>query len=83
MVEAGPQVGYLLQANREGPNEDKSSVKDNYKKADVAINGGLGVYATKNLAIYTRYNLGLMNVSKLNDVDRKNRNLELGAAVRF
>src|SRR6478735_3904447 len=31
-LEAGPQVGYLLQARREGPNEDKVSVKDNYKK---------------------------------------------------
>lgn len=82
-LEAGPQIGYLLQANREGPVEDKASVKDNYKKVDVGINAGIGVWATKNIGFYGRYNLGLMDVSKLTDVERKNRNIELGAAIRF
>ena len=82
-IEAGPQIGYLLQANREGPAEDKSSVKDNYKKVDVGINAGVGVWATKNIGFYGRYNLGLMDVSKLDDVNRKNKNIELGTAIRF
>jgi len=82
-LEAGPQVGYLLQANREGPAEDKTSVKDNFKKMDVALNAGVGIWATKSIGFYGRYSLGLMDVSKLNDVDVKNRNIELGAAIRF
>jgi hypothetical protein len=82
-IEAGPQVGYLLQANRESSEENKASVKDNYKKVDVGINAGVGVWATRNIGFYGRYNLGLMDVSKLDGVDRKNRNIELGAAIRF
>lgn len=82
-LEAGPQFGYLLQANREGPSEDKTSVKDNYKKVDVGLNAGVGVWATKNIGFYGRYNFALVDVAKSNEIDRKNRNIELGAAIRF
>src|SRR4051812_30755406 len=49
-VEAGPQVGLLVNAKTESPNDaDKADVKDNYKKADFGVNVGLGVNVTKTI----------------------------------
>jgi hypothetical protein len=82
--EGGPQVGLLVNAKTEGPNDaNKADVKDNYKKADFGVNVGLGVNATKNIGIYGRYNFGVMDVTKSDDVYRQNRNLQLGAAIKF
>lgn len=82
-LEAGPQAGYLVSAKREGPNDNKTSVRDNYKKFDFGVNAGVGVNATKNIGIFARYNLGLMDIAKSDDVNRKNRNFAVGAAIRF
>lgn len=82
-LEAGPQAGYLVTAKREGPNEDKTSVRDNFKKFDFGVNGGVGVNATKNIGVFARYNLGLMDIVKNDDINRKNRNLAVGATIRF
>jgi hypothetical protein len=83
-VEAGPQVGLLVNAKTEGPNDaNKVDVKDNFKKADFGVNVGLGVNATKNIGIYGRYNFGVMDVVKAQGIYRQNRNLELGAAIKF
>jgi len=83
-VEAGPQVGLLVNAKTEGPNDaDKANVKDSYKKADFGVSAGLGVNVTKNIGLYGRYNLGLMDVRKSDDIYRQNRNLQLGAAIEF
>jgi len=83
-LEAGPQVGFLVNAKIEGPNDaNKADVKDNYKKADFGVNVGLGVNATKNIGIYGRYNFGIMDVTKSDAVYRQNRDLQLGAAIKF
>jgi hypothetical protein len=83
-VEAGPQVGLLVNAKTEGPNDaNKADVKDNFKKADFGVNVGIGVNATKNIGIYGRYNFGVMDVTKSDAIYRQNRNLQLGAAIRF
>jgi hypothetical protein len=83
-LEAGPQVGLLVNAKTEGPNDaNKADVKDNFKKADFGVNVGLGVNATKNIGIYGRYNFGVMDVTKSDAIYRQNRNLQLGAAIRF
>ena len=81
-VEAGPQVGFLLNAKNKGFNGDKADVAGNYRKADVGLNFGVGVNATKNIGIYGRYNLGLIDVAKNEDVYRQNRGVQLGVAFR-
>ena len=83
-AEAGPQVSLLVNAKTEGPNDaNKADVKDNFKKADFDVNAGLGVNAIKNISIYGRYNFGIMDVTKGEAIYRQNRNLQLGAAIKF
>jgi hypothetical protein len=83
-VEAGPQVGLLVNAKTEGPNDaDKADVKDDYKKADFGVSVGLGINATKNIGIYGRYNFGVMDVTKSDAIYRQNRDFQLGAAIKF
>jgi len=83
-LEVGPQAGLLVNAKTEGPNDaNKTDVKDNYKKADFGVNVGLGINATKNIGIYGRYNFGVMDITKSDEIYRQNRNLQLGAAIKF
>ena len=83
-LEAGPQVGLLVNAKIEGPNDgNKTNVKDNYRKGDFGVNVGLGINATKNIGIYGRYNFGAIDITKSDDNYRQNRDLQIGAAIRF
>src|SRR4030095_9562774 len=76
-LEAGPQVGLLVNAKTEGPSDaNKVDVKDDFKKADFGVNVGLCVNATKNIGIYGRYNFGIMDVTKSDATYRQNRNLQ-------
>ncbi|AXY76484.1 PorT family protein [Paraflavitalea soli] len=82
--EAGPQVAFLTSAKSKGEG-DKSDVEvDNaYRKADFALNVGVGVAATHQLGFYARYSAGLSDISKNNNVTNRNRVGQLGMYVRF
>ncbi|HEY6979179.1 MAG TPA: porin family protein [Chitinophagaceae bacterium] len=83
-LEAGPQVGLLVNGKIEGPNDaNKADVKDSYRKADFGVNVGLGINATKNIGIYGRYNLGVTDIAKSDAIYRQNRDIQVGAAIKF
>lgn len=82
--EAGPQVSFLTSAKTKGDEGDnKVEVDNNYHKADVGVNLGVGIAATKQLGFYGRYMAGLTDISKNNNVTNMNRGGQLGMYVRF
>lgn len=82
--EFGPQVGFLTSAKTKSDDGDnKVEVDDSYRKADVALNLGVGVAATQQLGFYARYNAGLTDISKNNNVTNRNRGGQLGMYVRL
>ena len=75
-LEFGPQIGFLLSANREGTqtfdgntdiiNED---FKDSFKSIDFGLNFGASFDIVENIFIGARYNLGLANILDFEDMD--------------
>lgn len=83
--EAGPQAGVKINSETKdaGSGNDKNNVDENYKKADIGINAGLGVNITNHIGIYGRYTQGLMDVAKSGDIYRTNHGVQVGAAIKF
>jgi len=84
-VELGPQVGLLVNSKTKdaGSGNDKNEVADNYRKADLGLNAGLGVNITNHVGIYGRYTHGFIDVTKSTDTYRLNSGVQLGASIRF
>jgi len=71
-IEAGPQIGYLLSAKTGDRN-----IKSSFNKFDFGANLGLGYKFNNRLNFGIRYNLGLLNINKINannDHDPGNKN---------
>lgn len=77
-LEAGPQVGFLLNAKAE--NVD---VKDAFKTVDFGVNVGLGYKLENGLNFGARYNFGLSNVNDIPGLSAKNRNSVLQVSVGY
>ena len=84
-VEMGAQVGLLVNSKTKDASSgnDKNNVNENYRKADLGINAGLGVNITNHIGIYGRYTQGLVDVTKSTESYRLNSDVQLGAAIRF
>lgn len=84
-VEMGPQVGVLVNSKSKdaGSGNDKVSVSESYRKADLGLNAGLGVNFTDHIGVYGRYTQGFIDVTKSGDSYRLNNGVQLGAAIRF
>ena len=82
--EAGPQFGLLLSAqDKVDDYEEQINSKDDFTQAQVALGLGIGYKASEKLILYGRYNFGLTDVSRFdNIVDRSNVG-QLGIAVRL
>ena len=81
--EFGPQVSFLTAAHSKGSGDDKVEVDGAYNKADFGVNVGLGVAATSNIGFYGRYNAGLTDITKNNNISQMNRVGQLGMYVRL
>lgn len=82
--EVGPQVSFLTSAKTKAEDGDnKVEVDDHYKKTDVGLNIGVGIAATRQLGFYGRYQAGLTDISKDNNVTNRNRGAQLGMYVRL
>jgi hypothetical protein len=81
--EFGPQVSFLTSANVKGGGSDKVEVDGAYNKADFGLNVGIGLAATSNIGFYGRYNAGLTDITKNDNITRTNRVGELGMYVRL
>ncbi len=68
-VEAGPQIGYLFNAENE-----ETDVKDSFNSFDFGVNFGLGYKLDNGLNFGARYNLGLTDINNLDNSSNKNKN---------
>lgn len=82
-LQAGPQVGFLVNAKIKKPNST-IDVKDRFKKVDVGLGAGIGyVNPSTNFGIDARYNLGLSNINDNSSVKSTNRGFQVGVFYLF
>lgn len=81
-VQTGPQAGLLVNAKSENGNAE-SDIDDNFNRGDFAWTFGGGYLSRSGLGLDVRYNLGISNISKDNDVDIKNRVWQFGLFYQF
>lgn len=92
-IEAGPQVGFLLNAEQKAkatgsyfgqPFNQSQTVdnKDDLNSTDFAVNFGLGINLTKNFGAGLRYSLGLSDIDKA-DSRSEIQNSNIGISVFY
>lgn len=92
IVEAGPQIGVLVKAEMDGPDDSGAGdmdIKDNMKTTDFSVAGGIGYLSRIGLGINARYNAGLSNVLNSDDDEfelggkAKNSVIQIGLVYHF
>lgn len=63
-IEAGPQVGFLLDGKVDAKDGHPLDVSNDLKKVDASMGVGLGYLTYSGLGIEGRYNIGLTNINK-------------------
>ncbi len=82
-LEAGPQIGFLVNAKAKTPNSTVD-IKNNFKKVDFGLGAGIGyVNPTSNFGIDARYNLGLSNINENTSSKSTNRGFQVGVFYLF
>ena len=64
-IEAGPQVGFLMNANYK-VNNTTTNTKNSYTKANFSIPLGLGYLSNSGLGVDARYNFGISDINNTN-----------------
>lgn len=83
-LEAGPQFGVLLSAqDKVDDYEEQINAKDDFTQAQVALGVGIGYKASEQLILYGRYNFGLTDVSRFDNIVDHSNVGQLGIAVRL
>ncbi|MCW3093449.1 MAG: hypothetical protein JWP81_4518 [Ferruginibacter sp.] len=78
-LEAGPQVGFLVNAKSKTGTATAVDIKDNLKGADFGLVGGVSyVHPPSGFGVDLRYNLGLSNINETGTVKSTNRGGQLG-----
>jgi hypothetical protein len=82
-LQAGPQLGFLLNAKSE-VNNNSTDIKSSIKKVDFALTAGLGyVHPASGLGFDARYNFGLSDINENGSVKSTNRGFQLGLFYLF
>ena len=86
-VEAGPQAGFLIAAQQEGPADNaETENKEMFKPFDFSVGAGVGFLSRIGLGIGARYNHGFRNVLD-NDADQnpslRNSVVNIGLQYHF
>jgi len=82
--EAGPQFGLLVSAQDKVDEESAHiNAKDDFTAAQVAIGVGVGFKATEQLILYGRYNFGLTDVTRFDNIVDHSQVGQLGIAIRL
>ena len=84
--ELGPQIGILASAKDKATNiEDgiKINVKDDFTSTQIGLNVGVGVNVNHTLGFYGRYNFGLTDVSRFDNIVDQSRVGQLGMTIRL
>lgn len=90
-VFAGPQVGYLTNANLRttvgalGFNfiNDRRDVKDQFNEIDVSLTGGVGYQFSNGFGVQASYDHGLSRVNAGQSMEAYNRAVKVGIGFRF
>jgi hypothetical protein len=83
-LEAGPQFGLLVSAqDKVDEYEDQINAKDDFTTGQVAIGLGIGYKASEKLVLYGRYNFGLTDVSRFDNIVDHSNVGQLGIAIRL
>ena len=83
-LEAGPQFGLLLSAQDKSDDESGHiNAKDDFTTGQVAIGLGIGYKASEKLILYGRYNFGLTDVSRFDNIVDHSNVGQLGIAIRL
>lgn len=81
-LQAGPQIGLLVNGKIEDNADTEIDIKDDLKKVDAGLGLGLGYLTYSGLGIEARYNLGLSNINESGN-DIKNRVFQVGLFYMF
>ncbi|MFN2458825.1 MAG: porin family protein [Chitinophagaceae bacterium] len=60
--ELGPQIGFLLKGEQDGPGSTEVDLKDDMKKTDFSASAGIGYLSRIGLGLGARYNMGFSNI---------------------
>ena len=90
-LEAGPQVGFLITADREFEKTDngetetgEKDILDEIKGIDFGLNFGLGYKLESGIFLAARYNLGLSDINDFEGTDQyKNQNQIIQVSVGY
>ena len=82
-LEAGPQVGLLVSAQDKGEETAHLNVKDDFSTAQIALGIGAGYKASEQVILYGRFNFGLTDVTRFDNIVDHSRVGQLGIAIRF
>jgi hypothetical protein len=84
-LEAGPQFGVLLSARDkvEGIDESHINIKEDFSSGQIALGVGAGLKVTEQIILYGRYNFGLTDVTRFDNIVDKSNVGQLGVALRF
>jgi len=92
-IYAGPQVGYLLNAETDGrfsfgpvdgsSSSDDDDIRDSANDLDFGLTGGIGYDSPTGIFVQARYYAGLSNVNKDGDTDIKNNVFQLSLGYKF
>jgi hypothetical protein len=86
-IQAGPQVGFLVNTNHKVNNVTTDIDHDNFKTLDFGVGFGASyVHPPTGFGVDARYNVGLSNINNVgmvNPANFKNRGLQLGLFYLF
>lgn len=82
-LEAGPQVGFLVNAKQIDEDDNKDDVQNEFKKTDVSLGFGLNYLTYSGFGFGGRYNLGLTDINENRTFKTNNRVFQLSVFYMF
>lgn len=82
-LEAGPQIGFMVDAEREANNGTVTDRDAAYESIDLGVGLGASYLSHSGFGVGARYNLGLTDINDVGTSDIQNRVLQLGVFYLF
>ena len=82
-IDAGPQIGYLLFAQKSNGWEEWTDIKDQLNAFDYGFNIGASYEMDNGMNINIRYNYNFANIYKSNDFDLKANNTVIQISLGY
>ena len=81
--QTGPQLGFLVSAKLEQPEDHEIDIKDSYETIDLGWVVGISYMCPQGLGGDIRYNHGLTDITESDLLDQKNRVFQVGLFYQF